>query len=74
MKQLKIKMPHIPILILSFYPENQFAPIFIKAGAYEYITKERPLDELLTAVRKVASGGIFKGRNFRKNGFLFVKI
>lgn len=56
-KQLKTQYPRIPILILSVYPENQYAVRFIKAGASGYLTKESPIDTLMEAVRKVARGG-----------------
>lgn len=58
-KQIKTEFPKLPILILSVYPENQYAVRFIKAGASGYLTKESALDTLLAAVRKVSQGGKF---------------
>ena len=57
LKQLKTEFPKIPVLILSVYPENQYAVRFIKAGASGYLTKESSIDTLLEAVRKVSQGG-----------------
>ena len=57
LKQMKTEFPKIPILILSVYPENQYAVRFIKAGASGYLTKESSIDILIEAVRKVAQGG-----------------
>lgn len=57
LKQLKTEYPNIPVLILSMYPESQYAVRFIKAGASGYLTKESSIDVLLEAVRKVAQGG-----------------
>lgn len=57
LKQLKTEFPKIPVLILSVYPENQYAVRFIKAGASGYLTKESSIDILIEAVRKVAQGG-----------------
>lgn len=57
LKQLKTEYPEIPVLILSMYPESQYAVRFIKAGASGYLTKESSIDTLLGAVRKVAQGG-----------------
>ena len=57
LKQLKTEFPRIPVLILSVYPENQYAVRFIKAGASGYLTKESSVDTLLEAVRKVSQGG-----------------
>ncbi|MCF8721211.1 response regulator [Nitrospina gracilis] len=58
-KQIKTEYPKLPILIMSVYPENQYAVRFIKAGAAGYLTKESALDTLLHAVRKVSQGGKF---------------
>ncbi|PIQ95393.1 MAG: DNA-binding response regulator [Nitrospinae bacterium CG11_big_fil_rev_8_21_14_0_20_56_8] len=59
LKQLKSEVPKIPVLILSVYPEEQYAVRFIKAGASGYLTKESASEKLLEAVRKVAGGGKF---------------
>ena len=57
LKQLKIEKPEIPILILSMYPEDQYAIRAIKAGASGYLTKESAPEELIGAIKKVAQGG-----------------
>ena len=57
LKQLKIEKPEIPVLILSMYPENQYALRAIKAGASGYLTKESAPEELIGAIKKVARGG-----------------
>lgn len=46
-----------PILMLSMYPEEQYAIRAIKAGARGYLTKESAPAELLLAIRKVCDGG-----------------
>ncbi|MFN2421730.1 MAG: response regulator, partial [Gemmatimonadota bacterium] len=43
-------------LILSMYPESQFGPRAIKAGAAGYLTKEQTPNELIGALRKVHAG------------------
>ncbi len=63
LKQLKIEYPKIPVLVLSVYPEDNFAVRFIKAGAAGYLTKEQDPEILLEAIRKVASGGHYASRN-----------
>jgi DNA-binding NarL/FixJ family response regulator len=55
--ELKRDFPRLPVLILSFYPEDQYALRMIKAGASGYVTKESASDELVVAIRKVAQGG-----------------
>jgi len=57
LKQLRNEFPTTPVLILSVYPENQYAIRFIRAGASGYLTKESSIDTLIQAVRKVAGGG-----------------
>ncbi len=59
LKQLKIEKPRLPVLVLSVYPEDQYAVRFIKAGASGYLTKESAGEQLVEAVRKVAQGGKF---------------
>ncbi|PQP33569.1 DNA-binding response regulator, partial [Desulfobacteraceae bacterium SEEP-SAG9] len=57
LKQLKIKKPEIPVLVLRMYPEDQYAVRAIKAGASGYLTKESAPEELIGAIKKVAQGG-----------------
>jgi DNA-binding NarL/FixJ family response regulator len=57
LKQLKLEMPEVPVLILSMYPEEQYAIRTLKAGAAGYLTKESAPDELIEAIRKVCDGG-----------------
>jgi DNA-binding NarL/FixJ family response regulator len=56
LKQLKQVNPHVNVLILSMYPEDQYAFRAIKAGASGYLTKNKASSELIDAIRKVASG------------------
>ncbi len=56
-KQLKSEKPRMPILVLSMHPEDQYAVRVLKAGASGYLTKESAPDELVTAIRKISSGG-----------------
>ncbi len=55
--EIKRDFPHLPVLILSFHPEEQYALRMLKAGASGYVTKESASDELIQAIRKVAVGG-----------------
>jgi len=54
---LKQIWPHVPVLILSVYSEEQFARRALKGGAAGYLTKESVPEELVKAVRKVLGGG-----------------
>lgn len=57
LKQIKCSDPNLPVLMLSMHPEEQYAVRSLRAGAAGYLTKESAPDELVAAVRKVASGG-----------------
>jgi two-component system, NarL family, invasion response regulator UvrY len=54
LKQIHSKRP---VLVLSMYPEDQFAVRAFRAGAAGYMTKESAPEELVRAIRKVVRGG-----------------
>jgi len=56
LKQLKNEKPELPVLVLSMYPEEQYAVRVLKAGASGYLTKESASNELIVAIRKVSGG------------------
>jgi DNA-binding NarL/FixJ family response regulator len=57
LKQLRLLKPDLPVLILTAYPEQQFAARAFKAGAAGYLTKVSVSKELITAIYKIAGGG-----------------
>jgi DNA-binding NarL/FixJ family response regulator len=56
LKEINKKKPKLPVLIISMYPEEQYALRAIKAGARGYLTKRSAPNELVLAVRKILSG------------------
>src|SRR2546423_832964 len=54
---IRAERPRLPVLMLSMYPEQQYALVAIQAGANGYIAKDAEPDELLRAIRRVAGGG-----------------
>jgi len=56
LRELKNKKPKTPVLILSIYPEDQYAVRVLKLGAAGYLTKDSVPEELINAIRKVAQG------------------
>jgi two-component system, NarL family, invasion response regulator UvrY len=56
LKQLKQMNPRLHVLILSMYPEDQYAFRAIQAGASGYLTKNKASIELIEAIRRIASG------------------
>lgn len=59
LQALKKAWPDLPVLMLSTYPENQYAVRCIKLGAAGYLNKSAHPDDMIAAVRKVASGGVY---------------
>lgn len=51
--------PQLPMLIFTMHQEEQYAVRALRAGASGYLTKEFDGDFLLSAIRKVAAGGIY---------------
>jgi DNA-binding NarL/FixJ family response regulator len=56
LKELKAEKPQLPVLIFTIYPEEQYAIRVLKAGASGYVNKESEPEELINAIKVVASG------------------
>ena len=54
--QVKKKWPQLPVLILSAYPEDQYAARMMRAGAAGYLSKEGDPDVLINSIRIVSRG------------------
>lgn len=59
LKEITAEFPRLPVLILSTYPEEQFALRSIRAGARGYLNKNQAVGLLVEAVRQVLLGGRF---------------
>ncbi len=57
LKELRQQNPGLPVLVLSIYPEEQYAVRLLRAGAAGYLTKESAPEELIAAIRKVSNKG-----------------
>lgn len=57
LKQIKALRPEINVLVLSMYPEDQFAIRMLKAGASGYLHKDSEPGLLLEALRAIVRGG-----------------
>jgi two-component system, NarL family, nitrate/nitrite response regulator NarL len=53
--------PDVKVLILSMYNDNEYIRRLIETGASGYILKNKGKEELVNAIRKVASGGQYLG-------------
>lgn len=59
LQQIKEQAPKLPVLIMSMYPEDQYALRVLKAGAYGYLGKETIHDDLIKAIETVRMGRKF---------------
>jgi two-component system invasion response regulator UvrY len=59
LQALRKDWPRLPVLMLSTYPERQYAVRCIKLGAAGYMNKGADADDMVAAVRKVAGGGVY---------------
>lgn len=56
LKQIMDENKSAKVLILSMYPEDQYAVRMMKAGASGYMTKETAPEQLVEAIRLVVAG------------------
>lgn len=59
LRELKAHIPRLPVLMLSTYPERQFAARCFRMGACGYVNKSADTEQLITAIRKGADGGMY---------------
>lgn len=57
LSEVRRRDARLPVLVLSAYPEEDFAVRSIRLGAVGYVSKSRSAEELLLAVRRVLAGG-----------------
>lgn len=59
LKQIKQEYPRLGVIMLSTYPDRQFAVRCLRAGAQAYLNKGADPDDMVAAIRKVANGGAY---------------
>lgn len=57
LQEIRQLRPKLPVLILTMYPETQYAVRALKCGAAGYLVKGADPRDLLQAIRKVLGGG-----------------
>jgi DNA-binding NarL/FixJ family response regulator len=67
LKEIKRLYPSLPVLIFSMHPELQFATRALKQGAGGYVSKDSGGEELMKAVRMVASGRKYISRELAES-------
>ncbi len=66
LKQIKIFYPEVKVLVLSMYPEDQFAIRMLKAGASGYLHKDSAPEVLIDAIRVIHRGGEYLSPSITK--------
>ncbi len=59
LQDIKRLRPKLPVVVVSAYPEEEFAIRSFKLGASGYLNKNLGSEEMLAAVRKALSGGTY---------------
>ncbi len=59
LKQLHGEFPKLPVLMLSTYPDRQYAVRSLKLGAAGYLNKSADSEQMIEAIRRVATGRRF---------------
>lgn len=57
-KRLKSEKRGLRLLVLSMHGEHQYAARALKAGASGYLNKDSAAEQLVSALRKIAAGGV----------------
>jgi DNA-binding NarL/FixJ family response regulator len=59
LKDLRIRYPELPVLILSMHDESVYAERALRAGAQGYIMKQEATEKVLIALRRILTGEIY---------------
>ena len=66
LKDIRVRHPKQPVLMLSMHDESVYAFRALRAGAAGYIMKAEATEKLLTAVRQVLDGGVYLSDRMQK--------
>jgi DNA-binding NarL/FixJ family response regulator len=58
-KDIKVRFPTLPVLVLSMFDETIYAERVLRAGARGYMMKEEATQKVLMAIRRVLNGEIY---------------
>jgi DNA-binding NarL/FixJ family response regulator len=61
LREIRAERPPLPVLVLSIYPDEQFAAPVIRAGASGYLNKRLAARCLVEAIRQLLAGGHYGG-------------
>jgi DNA-binding NarL/FixJ family response regulator len=60
-RRLTAELPRTRVLVLTMHEEDEYVVQMVRAGARGYLVKHAATAELLTAIRAIASGGVYFG-------------
>jgi DNA-binding NarL/FixJ family response regulator len=55
-KQIRERLPHVQVLVLTAHEDSQYAFSLLQAGASGYLLKTTPVGDLVSAIRQVHGG------------------
>lgn len=58
-KDIRVRYPQMPVLVLSMHDESLYAERSLRAGAKGYIMKQEATGKVVTAIRKVLMGELY---------------
>lgn len=58
-KEMKIRFPRIPTLVISMHDESIYAERALRAGAKGYLMKQEATEKVVSAIRKVLNGELY---------------
>lgn len=64
-KQIQVRFPGLPVLVLSTHDESLYAERSLRAGARGYVMKQAPTNEVMKAIRQVLQGGLYISESMR---------
>ncbi len=63
-KDIKVRWPRLPVLVLSMHKEAFYAERVLRAGARGYLTKAEASAKVVEGVRQVLGGGVYVSEEF----------
>lgn len=58
-KNIKVLVPKLPVLVMSMHDESLYAERALRAGAQGYIMKQEASEQILTAIHRVLAGELY---------------
>src|SRR4051812_15221957 len=58
-KDLRVRFPGLPALVLSMHDESLYAERVLRAGAKGYVMKQEAPEKVMTAIRRVLAGEVY---------------